>query len=95
MASRVIDGEEQSQPRPEQQSRKAATSIAAAGWTRRATGRSRAAAAAAARSAAGVFLWSRRNQISDQLCSLSDQISEWREGMTSAASSDWLDDTAD
>jgi hypothetical protein len=31
--------------------------------------------------AAGVFLWSRRNQISDQISSLSDQISDWREGM--------------
>lgn len=33
--------------------------------------------------AAGVFLWSRRNQISDQIGNLADQISEWREGMTS------------
>ena len=33
--------------------------------------------------AAGVFLWSRRNQISDQIGNLSDQISEWREGMAS------------
>src|SRR5690349_1651967 len=31
--------------------------------------------------AAGLFLWSRRNQISDQIGSLADQISEWREGM--------------
>ena len=30
--------------------------------------------------AAGVFLWSRRNQISEQIGNLSDQISEWREG---------------
>jgi hypothetical protein len=30
--------------------------------------------------AAGVFLWSRRNQISDQIGDLADQISEWREG---------------
>ena len=30
------------------------------------------------RGAAGVFLWSRRNQISDQL-DLSDQIGEWTE----------------
>lgn len=29
--------------------------------------------------AAGVFLWSRRNQITDQLGSLSDQIAEWRD----------------
>jgi len=42
------------------------------------------AAAAAAAVGAGVFLWSRRNQISDQLASLSDQISEWREGFSSS-----------
>ena len=29
--------------------------------------------------AAGVFLWSRRNQISDQIGNLADQIGEWRE----------------
>ena len=33
--------------------------------------------------AAGVFLWSRRNQISDQIGSLADQISDWRERMGS------------
>jgi hypothetical protein len=33
--------------------------------------------------AAGVFLWSRRNQISDQIGTLTDQISEWRERMGS------------
>jgi hypothetical protein len=51
------------------------------GWTD--TARERpltTAAAAAAAVGAGVFLWSRRNQISDQLANLSDQISEWREG---------------
>ena len=36
------------------------------------------AAAVGGAVAAGVFLWSRRNQISDQIGSLSDQISEWR-----------------
>ena len=40
-----------------------------------------AAAAAAGAAAAGLFLWSRRAQISDQLSNLSDQIGEWREGM--------------
>ena len=40
-----------------------------------------AAAAIGGAVAAGVFLWSRRNQISDQIGSLADQISEWREGM--------------
>ena len=39
-----------------------------------------AAAAIGGAVAAGVFLWSRRNQISDQIGSLSDQFSEWREG---------------
>jgi hypothetical protein len=43
-----------------------------------------AAAAVGGAVAAGVFLWSRRNQISDQIGSLSDQISEWREGMSSS-----------
>ena len=42
-----------------------------------------AAGMAAAAVGAGVFLWSRRNQISDQLSSLSQQISDWREGMGS------------
>jgi hypothetical protein len=40
-----------------------------------------AAAAVGGAVAAGVFLWSRRNQISEQLSGLSEQISEWREGM--------------
>ncbi len=39
-----------------------------------------AAAAAAAAVGAGVFLWSRRNQISDQISNLSDQFSEWAGG---------------
>ena len=43
-----------------------------------------AAAAVGGAVAAGVFLWSRRNQISDQISSLSDQISEWREGFGSS-----------
>ena len=38
--------------------------------------------------AAGVFLWSRRNQITDQLSHLTDQISEWREGMMSDSDSE-------
>lgn len=41
------------------------------------------AAAVGGAVAAGVFLWSRRNQISDQIGNLADQISEWREGMAS------------
>ena len=39
-----------------------------------------AAAAAAGAAAAGLFLWSRRSQISNQLSNLSDQIGEWSEG---------------
>jgi len=35
------------------------------------------AAAAAAAVGAGVFLWSKRNQISEQIGRLSDQISDW------------------
>jgi len=51
------------------------------GWTDTAKDRPFAtAAAAAAAVGAGVFLWSRRNQISDQISNLADQISEWREG---------------
>jgi hypothetical protein len=51
-----------------------------------------AAAAAAGAAAAGLFLWSRRAQISNQLSNLSDQIGEWTENMRS----DWSsgDDTA-
>ena len=44
-----------------------------------------AAATAAAAVGAGVFLWSRRNQISDQLSNLSDQISDWTENMRSGS----------
>jgi hypothetical protein len=50
------------------------------------------AAAVGGAVAAGVFLWSRRNQISDQIGNLSDQISEWRDGSGSEFGSD--DDTA-
>lgn len=39
------------------------------------------AAAVGGAVAAGIFLWSRRNQISDQIEYLVHQISEWREGM--------------
>jgi hypothetical protein len=36
-----------------------------------------AAAAAAGAAAAGLFLWSKRAQISNQLSNLSDQVGEW------------------
>jgi hypothetical protein len=53
-----------------------------------------AAAAAAGAAAAGLFLWSKRSQISQQLSNLSDQISEWTENMGSGNGSDFSDDTA-
>lgn len=40
-----------------------------------------AAAAAAGAAAAGLFLWSKRTQITNQLSSLSDQIGEWTSNM--------------
>lgn len=43
-----------------------------------------AAAAAAGAAAAGLFIWSKRNQISHQISSLSDQIGEWTDGITSS-----------
>ena len=42
-----------------------------------------AAAVAAGAAAASVFLWSKRGQISEQLSSISDQIGEWTETMSS------------
>ena len=42
-----------------------------------------AAAVTAGAVAAGVFLWSRRAQISDQLSQISDQIGEWTDNMSS------------
>ena len=47
-----------------------------------------AALGAAAAVGAGVFLWSRRNQISEQLSGLSDQIGEWTENMRSGGDDD-------
>ena len=52
------------------------------------------AATAAAAVGAGVFLWSRRNQISEQLSGLSDQINDWSESMRSSRGSDQFE-TAD
>jgi hypothetical protein len=40
-----------------------------------------AAAAAAGAAAAGLFLWSRRAQISNQLSGLSEQLGQWTESM--------------
>ena len=49
-----------------------------------------AAAAAVGAAATGLFLWSKRSQISDQLSNLSDQISDWRD----SSGSGQMDDTA-
>ena len=53
-----------------------------------------AAAAAVGAAAAGLFLWSKRTQISDQLSGLSDQIGEWTHNMHSGdGDSGQMDDT--
>jgi hypothetical protein len=44
-----------------------------------------AAAVAAASVGAGVFLWSKRNALSDQMSSLSNQIRDWTETMRSSS----------
>jgi hypothetical protein len=56
-----------------------------------------AAAAAAGAAAAGLFLWSKRAQIGEQLNHLSDQIGEWKEGFVSSEGGEEFaanDDTA-
>jgi len=50
-----------------------------------------AAAAAVGAAATGLFLWSKRTQISEQLSSLSDQVSEWTQNMRPSGE---FDDTA-
>jgi hypothetical protein len=47
-----------------------------------------AAATAVGAAAAGLFLWSKRSQISDQISNLSDQLGEWTENMR-GGSEDW------
>ena len=47
-----------------------------------------AAAVAAASVGAGVFLWSKRNALSEQMSNLSSQISDWTESMRSSGSED-------
>ena len=46
-----------------------------------------AVAAAAGAAAAGLFLWSKRTQISDQLGQISDQIGEWSAHVQAKAAS--------
>jgi hypothetical protein len=53
-----------------------------------------AAAVAAGAAAAGLFLWSRRSQISDQLSGLSEQIGDWSANMRSTSEYGTEDDTA-
>lgn len=53
-----------------------------------------AAAAAASAAAAGLFLWSKRHQISQQISDLSDQIGEWTDTMGSSGNGSKIDDTA-
>ncbi|HET9812126.1 MAG TPA: hypothetical protein VFP57_00520 [Sphingomicrobium sp.] len=53
-----------------------------------------AAAAAAGAAAAGLFLWSKRSQISNQLGQLSDQFSDWSQNMGSSGGTGEFDDTA-
>ncbi len=53
-----------------------------------------AAAAAASAAAAGLFLWSRRSQISQQLSDLTDQFGEWKDNLGSAHNAPQMDDTA-
>jgi hypothetical protein len=45
------------------------------------------AAVAAGAVAAGVFLWSKRNEISNQISELSDQIADWTNEMRSGSGS--------
>ena len=66
------------------------------GWIDTARDRPVAAAAtAAAAVGAGVFLWSKRNQISEQLSNLSDQISDWTETMRSSDQGSEFDDATE
>ena len=51
-----------------------------------------AAATAVGAAAAGLFLWSKRAQISEQMNSLSEQFGEWRDNMASSNGFD-ADDT--
>jgi hypothetical protein len=51
-----------------------------------------AAATAVGAAAAGLFLWSKRAQISDQLNNLTDQLGEWK---ASSGNSGMMEDTAE
>lgn len=47
----------------------------------------KSAAAAAAAVGAGVFLWSKRSQIGDQISRLSEQVTDWADEMRSGSDS--------
>lgn len=47
-----------------------------------------AAAVAASAAAAGLFLWSRRSRISEQLSNLSEQVGEWTNGFGQGGADD-------
>lgn len=53
-----------------------------------------AAAVAAGAAAAGLFLWSKRSQISSQLSNISEQIGEWTDNFGAGNSFESNDDTA-
>jgi hypothetical protein len=53
-----------------------------------------AVAAAAGAAAAGLFLWSKRAQISDQLGQISDQIGQWSARSSEGGEFETADDTA-
>lgn len=53
-----------------------------------------AAAVAAGAAAAGLFLWSKRSQISTQLSNISEQIGEWTDNFGAGSSFESNDDTA-
>ena len=53
-----------------------------------------AAAVASGAAAAGLFLWSKRSQISNQLSNISEQIGEWTDNFGSGSSFDSNEDKA-
>jgi hypothetical protein len=81
--------------RPEQQqSRKAATSTPTAGWTPPGTTRSQPQQqrqARRARVAAGVYLWSHRNQVSNQISKISRTASEMGGAKPAEKASEWTE----
>lgn len=54
-----------------------------------------AAAVAAGAAAAGLFLWSKRTKISEQISYLSEQIGEWTENMGAGGTNETFDTSDD